>query len=494
MSKSAIPQAFNPYTKIEPKQQQFLDDPAKYKLIGGAQGGGKSYACRIEAYRSSCALKKCKGLVLRRSRGEAIKNFVDPLLEETRIKNEDGTSTQSLKWISSQNKIMFPNGSRIDIGYCENEKDVERYRGLEYDWICVEELTQWPFEWWRKITASMRTTKKGIRPFFFGSTNPGNIGHGWVKRLFINQDFEKNEKPEDYGMTRATIYDNPTLMAADPEYLANLQSLPDKERRARLDGDWDVFEGQYFTEWRRDIHVVRPFIPMEGIKRRIICLDYGYHPHPSAVYWLAQFNSGHVCCYRELYATKLRYDQLAAQCAALTTSTEEISVVVGDPSVVGKESESGNTFEAEFNAVGFQVIGGNNKRIEGWNLVRKYLSPFTDPNTGRMISRLIVTENCSNLIRVLPEQVHDTRNVEDMNTKGEDHPLDSLRYGLMELGDILGTDTSFGELNAGLYTGVPQAKKETSDLDSYHSDSKDEYYRRKYGDSDNGDDMLSMRF
>ena len=481
---------FNPYDVVQAKQRDFLDEAAKYKLIGGAQFGGKSYACRMEAFRTNQMLPKLKGLVMRRSRGEAIKNFVDPILEETRYKDGD-VEKNYLKWHSSKNRITFPNGSIIDIGFCESEADVEKYRGLQYDWICIEELTQWEFSWWRKIMTCLRTKNIRIRPFFFGSTNPGGVGHGWVKRLFINKEYIENENPADYGMTRSGIYDNPIGMNQDPEYLPSLLSLPDKERRARLDGDWDVFEGQYFNEWRRDIHVVRPFIPIHGVKRRIICGDYGYSPHPSAVYWLAQLNSGHVICYRELYETRLRFDQLAARCAALTTEDEEIHLVVFDPSIASKEKEDGNTFDDEFQAVGFTVIGGNNKRIEGANLIHKYLAPYEDPNTGRLVARLTVTENCTNLIRTIPELVHDKTRVEDVDTKGDDHPYDGLRYGLMEIGDNIFEDVSLEKLNDSLQKksiATNKGGEKTVKID------KAAYYKRQYQDSDSNSDLLTTRF
>lgn len=486
---------FRPYTRVQPKQQDFLRDGAKYKLIGGAQFGGKSYGCRMEAFRTCEAVPRIKGLVMRRTRGEAIKNFVDPILEETMIRDEDGNPIRPyLKWKSSANKIVFPNGSTIDIGFCENEGDVEKYRGLQYDWILIEELTQWPFLWWRKIMTCLRTKNQRIRPFFFGSTNPGGIGHSWVKRLWIKREYIDNENPEDYGMTRSGIYDNPIGMEEDPEYLPSLQTLPLKERRARLDGDWDVFEGQFFDEWRHDIHVVKPFVPMNGVRKRIICLDYGYSPHPAAVYWLAQMNTGNVVKYRELVGTKMRYDQLAARCAALTGEGEEISAVVADPSVASKESEDGNTFDQAFQAVGLTVVPGNNKRVEGWNLMRRYLAPHEDQNTGRLVSFLTVTENCTVFINNIPEQIHDAVNVEDMNTKGFDHPYDACRYGLMYLGDIVITESSFASLNEPL-------KKKTLSLPAsgtttgHHAENKDDYYRKQYGEEQGGSSsILDKRF
>ena len=471
--------------ELQPKQESFMLADGKYTLMGGAKGGGKSYGCRAKIVKACMEIDGFRMLALRRSMPEIEENMIEPMIKEI-----NGPLKGKFEYKSSKHRIQFANGSSVRFSYCENMKHVRRYQGLQYDGICIEELTQWREEEWRILMNCLRTSRKGIRPVFFGSCNPGDIGHGWVKRLFINREYTEHERPDDYVMIRSFLSDN---VHNDAEYVQNLMNLPEKQRRAYLDGDWDVFEGQYFTEWRRDIHVVRPFIPINGVKRRIICLDYGFSPHPSAVYWLAQMNSNHVICYRELYETRLRFDQLAARIAAMTTEDEEISVVVADPSVVSKEKDDGNTFEDEFNALGYTVIGGKNERIEGWNLVRKYLSPYEDPNSGRLIAKLSVTENCTNLIRTIPEMVHDTVRVEDMNTKGEDHPSDSIRYGLMEIGDNILTSIGVGDLNEPLKRkSLATQKGENPRLDASR---KEEYYRRQYGDSDSGhDDLLSIRF
>ena len=453
----------NPYAKVQDRQMDFLNEGATYKLMGGAQGGGKSRACRMEAFRCCEIIPRCKGLVLRRSRGEVIKNFVEPLLEETRVTNEDGTSQPYLRWLSSKNRIIFPNGSIIDIGYCESEADVERYRGLEYDFICIEELTQWEFLWWKKIMTSLRTAKQGVRPFFFGSTNPGGIGHAWVKRLWITRKFEENEDPADYGMVRATIYDNPIFMALNPEYLKNLLSLPEKERRARLHGDWDVFEGQFFSEYREALHTCSPFYPTEGIKRRIIAFDYGYK-NPLSVGWYAMTNSGHVYRYRELYGAGMLYSDMAKRIAAMTKEDEIIDVIVGDPAALEKKNEStGTSLRDEFAKVANELGMGwlkniqpaNNNRKDGWLTVRQYLQVYVDPNTGVEFCPLHLMTNGPNLIRCLPDQIHDKRNVEDMDTTGEDHPVDELRYALMELGISIMASADVQAINESLKKGAP---------------------------------------
>lgn len=473
-----------PYSALQPKQDEFLDCSAKFKLMGGSNGGGKSYAFRAEAFRSSNIVENVKGLVLRRTREEVKKNFVNPMLEETRVRNFDGTLGQSyMRFVESKNVMLFPNRSRIDIGYCETQRDVRRYQGLEYDWIGIEELTQWKEEWFRMIMTSLRTTRAGVRPFFMGSCNPGDIGHAWVKRLYISRSFHENENPEDYGMIRANVWDNPILLKADPEYLQNLMNLDEKTRRARLYGDWDVFEGQFFNEYREAIHVIDPFFPQIGIKRRIVAIDYGYK-NPSAVLWMAQDTQGFIYVYRELYCTNLLYEQLAAKIAAMTREDEKIDLIVVDPAALEKKSEStGTSMRDGFIKVANKTscewlkktIGGNNNRADGWGTVRKGLQVFTDPNSGKQTAMVHITRNCENLIRTLPDQVHDERNVEDMNSKGEAHACDALRYGLMELGISITSMTDVKSSNEALkkssLQGMTPKEKELRSRGITHSKS-----------------------
>lgn len=447
---------FDPYGELQPKQSEFLECGSKYKIMGGASGGGKSFGCRAEGFRSSMVMPGIKGLVLRRSRGEAIKNFVEPMLDETRIMQDDGTSASYIRWVPSRNTIFFPNGSEIEIGYCESESDIERWRGIAKDWACIEELTQWKEMWFRKLMACLRTTKPGIRPFFFGSCNPGGIGHSWVKRLFISRMFLENEDPNDYGTVRANLWDNPKLMEADPEYMQNLMGLPEKERRARLYGDWDVFEGQYFNEFREAIHVCDPFYPI-GLVRRIIAIDYGYHPAPSCVLWMGIDTQGRIIVYREMYATRLSYAELALRIRALTREDENISCIVVDPAAIDKETEGTRTsLRKEFVKAKLPVvIPGKNSRVEGWRTVRRQMQAYKDPNTLEVTSNLLIGRNCSNLCRTFPDQVHDERDPEDMNSKGEDHPLDALRYGVMELSVNISSLSTVEKANSMLEKGAP---------------------------------------
>ncbi len=410
--------------KPHPQQMQFMESSAKYRLFGGARGGGKSHTMRMELMRMVTSVKGLRILVLRRTFPEIYQNMVIPLQQEL--------PTDAYKYNEQKSTMTFNNESSIKFGYCRNLKDVMQYQGVEFDVICIEELTHWQEMEFKLLMGSLRTTKKNWTPCFIASCNPGSIGHAWVKRLWIDRKFEKNEKPEEFEFIASRVYDNPTLLERDPDYVARLEALPEAKRRAWLDGDWDAYEGQVFTEWRKDIHVIKNQLP-KGNKRTIICLDYGYNA-PSAVYWIAERNDGHVIVYRELYVTQHTYHQLATKIKALTTEKERIDYIVVDPAIVGKRNEAtGTTGGDEFKRANLYPIGADNERIKGLGIVHEFMKTYVDPNTNKETSRLQVTENCVNLIRTIPQQIYDEKKIDDVDTRGEDHAYDALRYGLVSL-------------------------------------------------------------
>jgi phage terminase large subunit len=196
-----------------------------------------------------------------------------PDLLETHIYRLREMTYGIARYKTDEKLLLFNNRSRVKFGYCDSEGDLLQYQGREYDVIFIDEATQFEESWYVKLTACVRGTN-GYPKRMYLTCNPGGIGHAWVKRLFIDREYHKNENPRDYRFIKATVYDNVALMKADPEYVKVLEALPEKEREKWLYGNWNVFEGQYFSEWEEDIHTV-PAFPVPYDWRIYFTMDYG---------------------------------------------------------------------------------------------------------------------------------------------------------------------------------------------------------------------------
>ena len=168
--------------------------------------------------------------------------------------------------------LTFANGSRIIAGHFQSEKDIDAYLGLEYDVIGIEEATTLTSRKYQDITTCCRTSKPNWRPRIYSTTNPGGIGHAWYRTRFIVPFQERRETETRFIPARVT--DN---AFNNPEYLRVLEGLTGWQKRAWLDGDWDIAAGQYFTTFRREVHVVEDFDDTRAVEW-FAALDYGFTP------------------------------------------------------------------------------------------------------------------------------------------------------------------------------------------------------------------------
>src|SRR5215470_492472 len=266
-----------------PRQKQFHESRAKYRLFGGAAGPGKTTALLWEAIGHATEVEGCDTLLLRRTYPEL----------ETSLLAEFRRSVPRALYKSyneSKHVITWNNGSTTRFGYCRNENDVYRYQGAEFLFIGIDELTHFTLKQWQFLTSRNRCPVRGSRPCMAGATNPGNIGHAWVKALWVDKvappGFERAElyDPSDYDFIPARLEDNP-IYANDAGYRRTLETLPEHLRRAFLDGDWNIFAGQYFHIFDYGRHTARPEeTRLEPWWPRWISVDWGFQ-HPSAVYW-----------------------------------------------------------------------------------------------------------------------------------------------------------------------------------------------------------------
>ncbi len=400
-----------------PKQEAFFLAEARHIAYGGARGGGKSWAMRRKFVLLAFRYAGLRLLLLRRTLPELFENHVLPLQKEL---------YGAVDYQSSQRAFLFPNGSRIKLGYCDREADVFQYQGQEYDVIGLEEATHFTESQMQFLTTCNRSVRTDFSPRMYYTCNPGGVGHAWVKRLFIDRSYRNSEKPSDYVFIPAKVTDNPVLLESNPQYLETLENLPEHLKKAYLDGNWDVLEGQYFAEFERSRHVVKPTeLPKEW--KRFRAMDWGYND-PCCVLWFAVAPEGRLYVYRELYLRRTLSSEIAKRVKALSEG-ERIAYTVASPDAWqqrGLKGAEGTCIAEVFQKNGVPLLPADNARIPGWQRVRENLAPRADgmPN-------LRIFETCRNLIRTLPALTYDAHDLEDVSDTCEDHAPEALRYGLM---------------------------------------------------------------
>lgn len=401
-----------------PKQIQFFEATARHIAYGGARGGGKSWAMRRKFILLANRYPGLRLLLMRRTLPELNENHVIPLMKEL---------AGYAQYASTQRVIRFPNDSRIKLGYCDSEEDVQQYQGQEYDVIGLEEATHFTESQMNFIKTCNRNTREDFKPRMYYTCNPGGVGHAWVKRLFIDRDYRNNENPDDYVFIPAKLTDNEVLMKHDPQYMADLMSLPEHLRRAHLEGDWDALEGQYFEEFNRSVHVCAPF-PIPSWWKRFRAMDWGYND-PCCVLWFAVGPDRRVFVYDELYVRKTIASRVANMVREKSHGCR-FAYTAASPDAWAKRGASdgleGESVAQIFAKNGVSLTKADNARIVGWQRVREYLQCTNDERP-----MLQIFDTCANLIRTLPTLTFDKHDKEDVSDHCEDHAAEALRYGLM---------------------------------------------------------------
>lgn len=434
---------------LTPRQQRAEDLSAEVDVLlyGGAAGGGKTDWLVWHADQMSRRYPGHTTLALRRT---------FPQLKDSLIRRSvEKIDQDEARYMVGEKEWVYDNGSTIRFGYCDAEDDYRHYLSAEYDLIIFEELTEFSELQFKMIRSRCRTTRRkrarGVRPHVAAATNPGQVGHEWVKRYFVTAtDYGRSvatievealgqRKEITVGFVPAKVSDNPHI---DPDYIFNLAGLPDIQKRQYLDGDWDIFEGQYFGEWHADKHIRDPFrIPEAWVRFRAI--DYGFAA-PFACLWFAVDPDRNVYVYREAYETRLTASEQARLIVSMSVATDEQGRprpekhhrTVADPSIWNRGGD-GVSISQQYRAAGLACAKAMNARLDGWSRVRDWLRAESNPLTpdGKpnplFGPRLYVFSTCTNLIRTLPVMIHSKTTPEDLDTDLEDHAVDALRYGLM---------------------------------------------------------------
>ena len=439
--------------KLHRKQGIAFQSPATEILYGGAAGGGKSHLMRVAAVTWCAQIPGLQAYLFRRISEDLVKNHIE---------GKNGLRAMLTPWVLAglvdiiEGEIRFWNGSKIYLCHCQEEKHRFKYLGAEMHLLLLDELTTFTEVIYRFLRSRVRAVGLSLPPALAGrfprilaSSNPGNVGHHWVKAAFIDghAPFETWRTPDaEGGMLRqfipARLDDNPSMTSDDPYYRQRLRGLGSAELvRAMEDGDWNVVAGAFFTEFSTERHVIRPFeVPRHWVRLR--AMDWG-SAKPFSVGWyavsdgeFADIPRGALVKYREWYGMrpgqanvglKLTAEQVADGILERQAPDEKIDYSVIDPAAFTADGGPSIAERMAARKVFFQRA--DNARtarrgaMGGWDLIRQRL---VGDDEGRAM--LFFFDTCVDTIRTLPALQHDEMRPEDVDTDGEDHAGDETRY------------------------------------------------------------------
>jgi hypothetical protein len=393
---------------------------------GGARGGGKSFWLLAQMGVDDCQrVPGLKCLLLRKVGKANLENFEDLRRRLFLGLKHDFSAYRGV--------LSFSNGSRIIAGHFQAEKDIDAYLGLEYDVVGIEEATTLSARKHQDITTCCRTSKAEWRPRIYSTSNPGGIGHAWYRAKFITP-FERGEETGTRFIP-ARVDDN---RFCNSEYAKVLANLSGWQKRAWYDGDWDIAAGQFFTTFRRDVHVVEDFDDRRAVEW-FDALDYGF-THYTVCLLGCRDADGNVFIVDE-HAERLWLPQrhaaaIKAMLARHGVAVDRLKRFVAGADVFSKQSD-GSTVAAQYARQGITLRVANTDRVNGW---AELLHRLGDIEAG-IAPTLFIHRRCGRLVETMPALQHDPNRPEDVlkvdadeDGNGGDDCADALRYAVATKG------------------------------------------------------------
>jgi phage terminase large subunit len=392
---------------------------------GGARGGGKSHWLLAQMGADDCQrVAGLKCLLLRKVGKANMEHFEDL---RRRLFGRIGHEFSAYRGV-----LTFRNGSRIVAGHFQAEKDIDAYLGLEYDVIGIEEATTLSNRKHTDISTCCRTSKPNWRPRIYSTSNPGGIGHAWYRTKFVVPFLEKREAETRFVPARVcdNAYNN-------PEYRRVLESLTGWQKRAWLDGDWDLAAGQFFTSFRREVHVVSDFDESRA-REWFAALDYGF-AHYTVVLLGCTDGDGSVFVVDEhaerMWLPQRHAEAIRAMLKRHGLETRDLRRFVAGTDVFSRQSD-GTTIAGQYAREGITLKPANMDRINGWAEVLQRLGePWPKVGLPGIAPRLFIHRRCGRLAETLPAMQHDPNRPEDVlkvdadeDGVGGDDAADCLRY------------------------------------------------------------------
>lgn len=418
---------------LQPKQRLLYETVEKTPITfyGGAKGGGKSKGLQLLMLLRRFQYPNSTGAIFRRTYPELEANHIRPLFQ---------SFPELRQYYQEAKKLLtLPNGASLQFCHCKNEADIALYQGREFHDLAIDEAGQWTEGMFRTLLGSNRSSNPNIKPRGILTGNPGGLGHGWLKRIFIEKRFNERERPTDYAFIQALVDDNSALMDNDPDYVRRLESEPNEAlRKAYRLGDWNIFAGQFFQEISKEIHFIEPFdIPKHW--NRFGAYDYGFN-HPAAFGWFANDEDGNTYLYRELVQAQVRVDLFAKHLNEYEDTALLYPIVAGHDcwtqKSVLRDDALPPTIAEQFQQHAIYLKKAITDRIQGAAQLRDYLAWQKRPNNK---PRFYIFNTCPVSFDALSRMIHDPDRVEDVlkvdASEGDpmsgDDAYDMIRYGLM---------------------------------------------------------------
>jgi len=358
---------------------------------------------------------------------------------------------------ASRGLLTFANGSRIVLGHYQCEKDIDAYLGLEYDVIGIEEATQLTARKYADIATCCRTSKPNWRPRLYSTTNPGGIGHQWYLEKFITPHQCGTET--DTRFIPARVDDNPFI---NPDYKTRLASRTGWQYDAWYLGQWNFPAGQYFKNFRPEVHVIGDGFRESDVVAWYAAMDYGYAhltvallagrdaaghlyvlDEHAARFWIPQRHAQAIkamLARHAIYASQAHLrESLLAQYPDACPLREALwyqlqrrmlTSFVAGTDMFGSES-NGETIAQQYRDFGLKLRTANMDRVNGWSSIAQRLG---DPAAG-IQPTLFIHQRCKHLLECLPCLQHDPDRPGDvlktnLNEEGAggDDAADALRY------------------------------------------------------------------
>lgn len=432
--------------------------PIKFLLYGGALGGGKSYFLRWVAVRLLINWFFLRGL----KNVQVMLACEDyPSLKDRQLSKIGREFPQYLGKMYSDHAeygrcFMLDKDYGNGIICFRNLDDSSKYQSAEFAAILVDELTKNDNETFNFLRTRLRWP--GLKDYecpFIGATNPGGIGHNYVKALWMDHNFPVEfTTPIDYRPMFAYVpskaEDNPYL---DSSYWQMLGTLPPHLRSAFKDGSWDIFVGQAFQEWSRTYHVIKAMPVPKGVPL-YMTFDWGYGK-PFSVGWWWIDSDGRKYRFSEWYGWNGTADQ-----GLRLTDTEIADGIIKRERAMGHDVKEGTVFNPHIHRIcdptcfnkkpdyrgggqgpstaevfinmGLNMRPGDPSRVLKWRQFHEHLRvPRDEKDQVNGVPMIQIYENCHHFIRTVPSLTVDPNNVEDIDSDGEDHVADESALLLM---------------------------------------------------------------